>query len=198
MLRHALHTKTCCNGFTRHLQLIRIYQSLQKISEKDTPASAHFVPPATCHMLTNLASELCSAARRYAFEDCPKLAADALLRAQLLQLQVRRPVLPLLNAELSDLPDLLLKLDDFTDAFILVRRHYGISPPPVSLWGPPVFHHTIVNKNLAYFDDLRATMRGHLGVYRAVLIAFLGYSNKTSVLDSFKRFLNTCGDILLR
>ena len=139
---------------------------------------------------------MCNAARRYAFEDCPKLAADALLRAQLLLLQVQKPALPLLNAELSDVPDLLLKLDDFNDGFVLVRRHYVL--PPMSVWGAPVFHHTVVGKNTAYFDALRSTISGHLGVYRAVLERFLGYPHKTSVLDSFKKFLNTCSDILLR
>ena len=103
---------------------------------------------------------------------------------------------PLRCAELSDVPDLLLKLDDFNDGFVLVRRHY--MSPPMSVWGAPVFHHTIVSKNTAYFDALRSTISGHLGVYRAVLERFLGYPHKTSVLDSFKKFLNTCSDILLR
>jgi hypothetical protein len=181
---------------TKHLQLLCIYQSLQSMSDKDSQTTNLFVLPSTCFMLTNLAAELCNAARRFAHEDCPKLAADALLRSQLLLLQVQKPALPLLNAEAADVPELLLKLDNFNDAFVLVRRHYVL--PPLSIWGPPVFHHTVVNRNAAYFDSLRLTISGHLGVYPAVLERFLGYSNKTSVLDSFKKFLNTCGDILLR
>ena len=181
---------------TKHLQLIRIYQSLQRMSDKDAQSTNLFVLPSTCFILTNLAAELCNAARRFAFEDCPKLAADALLRAQLLLLQVKKPMLPLLNAELSDIPELLLKLDDFNDAFVLVRRHYIL--PPMTLWGAPVFLHTVVNNNFAYFDSLRTTISGHLGVYRAVLERFLGHSNKMNLLDSFNKFLNTCGDILLR
>lgn len=176
--------------------MIRIYQSLQKTSDKDTQASNSILSPATCFVLTNLAAELCNAARRYAFEDCPKLAADALLRAQLLLLQVRKPTLPLLNADLNDVPDLLIKLNDFNDGYILVRRHYN--SPPMSVWGAPVFHHAVVNKNFAYFDALRSTICSHLGVYGAVLTVFLGYPNKMSVLDSFKNFLNLCGDLLLR
>ena len=176
--------------------MIRIYQSLQKTSDKDTQASNSIVSPSTCFVLTNLAAELCNAARRYAFEDCPKLAADALLRAQLLLLQVRKPSLPLLNTELSDVPDLLIKLNDFNDGYMLVRRHYN--SPPMSVWGAPVFHHTVVNKNFSYFDALRSTICSHLGVYGAVLTVFLAYPNKISVLDSFKNFLNMCGDLLLR
>ncbi len=187
-----------CNSSTRHLQLIRIYQSLQRISDKEAQAANHGLQPATCLMLTNLAAELCNAARRFMFEDCPKLAADALLRAQLLHLQVRRPMLPLLNAELRDIHELLLQLDNFNDAFILVRRYYSTTSPPMAIWGAPVFHHTVVNKNFAYFDDLRLTICDHLKVYPAVLERFLAHSNKMSVLDSFKKFLNMCGDILLR
>jgi hypothetical protein len=180
----------------KHLQLIRIYQSLQRMSDKEFQASEAALTPSTCLIITILASEVGNAARRFEFEDCPKLAADALIRAQLLLLQVRKPTLPLLNAELSDLPDILLKLDDFNDAFVLVRRHYSL--PPLSVWGAPVFHHAVVGKNMAYFESLKSLISGHLGVYRAVLERFLAFPNKTSVLESFKKLLNTCSDILLR
>jgi len=197
---------------SKHLQLFRILLSADKDSHGVNP----FASPASCYMLTGLAAELCNAARRFACEDCPKLAAEALLHAQLLLLQVRvcagvmhcdvmrdtlllqlrKPMLPLLAAEASDLPDLLLKLDDFNDAFVLLRYRY-ISPP-LSVWGPPVFHHTIVNKNWTYFESLRATISGHKGVYGAVLERFLAYPNKMSVLEGVKKFLNMCSDILLR
>ena len=174
---------------SKHLQLFRMYQSLLA-PDKDSQAVNAFASPSSCYMLTSLATELCNAARRFAFEDCPKLAADALLHAQLLLLQLRKPMLPLLSADILDIPDLVLKLDDFNDALVLLRHRYNT--PPMSLWGPPVFHHTVVNKNWVYFEALRATISGHKGVYSAVLDRFLAYPNKMSVLESFKKFLNTC------